>query len=126
MGAAIFFITPRKADGKLCNVASGVFRALGFSKWEERDSSNYPDGHYFAAYSENAEVMVYDGDDERTRGYPFRVSVEDASWRKGSGIIATDKASIVRALISAGYSVFVPAGAWERTDRDVEGDAYPA
>ena len=77
--SATSFITLRKADAKLHDVASGVFHALSISEWEERDSSNYPpDGHYFTGYSENAEVTVYDGDDERTPDYPFRVSVEDA------------------------------------------------
>jgi len=126
MDAATFFITP-KADGKLRDTASGVFHALGVSEWEERDSSNYPpDGHYFVGYSENAEVTVYDGDDERTFAYPVRVLVEDASWRKGHGTIATDEASVVKALVSGGFTVFVPAGAWEQTDWDGDGDVYAA
>lgn len=125
--SAIFFIRPRNADAKLHDVASGVFHALGISEWEERDSSNYPpDGHYFAGYSENAEVTVYDGDDERTPNYPFRVSVEDASWRKGRGIVATDESSVVRALVASAFTVFVPVGAWEQTDWDGEGDVYAA
>lgn len=116
-----FFIIP-KADAKLHDVASGVFRALGISEWEERDSSNYPpNDHYFAGYSENAEVTVYDGDDERTPDYPFRVSVEDASWRKERGIIATDEATVVRALVAGVFTVFVPAGAWDRSDWDGDG-----
>jgi hypothetical protein len=124
--SAIFFITP-KADAKLHDVASGVFRALGVSEWEERESSNYPpDGHYFAGYSENAMVRVYDGDDERTLAYPFRVSVEDASWRKGRAVIATDEASVVRALVASAFTVFVPFGAWEQTDWDGDGDVYAA
>lgn len=125
--SAIFFITPRKPDAKLHDVASEVFRALGVGEWEERDSSNYPpDGHYFAGYSQNAEVIVYDGDDERTLDYPFRVSVEDASWRKGRGTIATDEPSIVRALVASAFTVFVPVGAWERSDWDGDGDVYAA
>src|SRR5687768_4233102 len=127
MSAAMFFITPRKTDANLRDVASGVFRALEVSEWEERGSSNYPpDGYYFVGYSENAEVTVYDGDDERTPDHRFRVSVKAASWRKGRGIIATDEADVVKALLSAGFTVFVPAGAWEQSDWNGEGDVYAA
>lgn len=123
--SAIFFIAPRNADANLHDVASGVFRALGISEWEERDSSNYPpDDHYFAGYSQSAEVTVYDGDDERTPDYPIRVSVEDASWRKGREVIAMDEASLVRALVASAFTVFVPMGASERSDWDGDGVVY--
>lgn len=122
--SAIFFIAP-KVDAKLPDVASAVFRALGVSEWEERDSLNYPpDGHYFVGYAENAEVRVCDGDDERIADYPFRVAVEGASWRKGCGIVATDEASVIRTLVGGAFAVFVPVGAWERTDWDGGGEVY--
>lgn len=127
MSASMFFIAPRKTDVGLSDVASAVFRALGVSDCEERDSSNYPpDGHYFAGYCENAEVTVYDADDDRTPDYPYRVSVEDSSWRKGPGVITTDVESVARALVAGGFTVFVPAGAWEQTDWDGDGDVYAA
>lgn len=124
--SAIFFIT-LKNDARLRDVAAAVFRAVGIAEWQERDSSNYPpDDHYFVGYCENAEVTVYDGDDARTPDYPFRVSVEEATWRRGSGVIATDEASVVRGLIGGGFAVFIPAGAWERTDWDGAGDVHEA
>jgi hypothetical protein len=127
MNASMFFIKPRKRDAHLGDVASGVFGALGLGEWEERHSSNYPpDGHYFAGYCENAEVTVYDADDDRTPDYPFHVSVENSGWRKGRGIIATDVASVAKALVAGGFSVFVPVGAWEQTDWDGDGDVYVA
>lgn len=127
MSASMFFIASRKTDVHLRDVASGVFSALGVREWEERDSSNYPpDDHYFAGYCENAEVTIYDADDERTPDYPFRVSVEGASGRKGPGVITTDVASVARALVTGGFTVFVPSGAWERTDWDGEGEVYAA
>ena len=127
MNAAMFFVTPAKADAKLSDIASGVFRALGVSEWEERDSSNYPpDNRYFVGYCENAQVVVYDADDEWTPAYPFRVSLEDSSWRKGHSTIATDVATVAKALVAGGFTVFVPAEGWERTDWDGEGDVYAA
>jgi hypothetical protein len=127
MHAAIFFIAPRQTDADLADVASAVFDALGISEWEERDSSNYPpDGHYYAGYCQNAKVKVYDGDDDRTLNYPFHVLVEDSSWRKGRGVIITDAASVSKALVGAGYTVFIPHGDWHRTDWNGEGDVYTA
>jgi hypothetical protein len=127
MNTTMFFITARKGDAKLGEVAAGVFRALGVSEWEERDSSNCPpDDHYFAGYCENAEVTVYDADDERTPDYPFRVSLEDSSWRKGPGVIVTDVECVANALVAGGFTVFVPAGPWERIDWDGDGNVYAA
>ncbi len=127
MNAAMFFITPGKPDAKLSDVASRVFRALGVTEWGERESSNYPPGdHYFAGYCQNAEVTVYDADDDRTPEYPFRVSVEASSRRRGPGIIATEVRSVAKALVGGGFTVFVPAGAWEQTDWAGDGDVYAA
>lgn len=118
----MLFIKPRNTDTSLRDVAAGVFGALDVSKWEERYSSNYPpDEHYFAGYCENAEINVHDGDDDRTSDYPFRVSVENASWRKGPGIIAADTESVAKALAAIGFSVFVPIGPWHLLDWDGNG-----
>ncbi len=124
---SVTFFIARRIDEKLRDVASAMFNVIGVSEWEERNSSNYPpDGHYFVGYSENAEVTVYDSDDERMPDYPFRVLVEAASWRKGPGIIATDEACVIRVLVAGGFTVFVPTGAWERSDWDGSGDVYRA
>jgi hypothetical protein len=123
----MFFITSRDTAARLADVAAEVFRALGVTEWEERDSSNYPpDNHYFAGYCENVEVEVYDGDDDRTADYPFHVSVEEASWRKGPGVVSTDVATLAKALVTGGFTVFVPMGAWWRTDWKGDGDVYAA
>jgi hypothetical protein len=124
MSASMFFIKGRKGDVQLRDVASGVFSALSVSESEERESANYPpSGHYYAGYCENAEVTVYHGDDART-DYPFRVSVEHSSWREGRGIIPADAASVAKALAASGFTVLVPAGAWEQVDWDGDGDVY--
>jgi hypothetical protein len=127
MSASRFFIAARKTDACLRDVASAVFSAIGVGNWEERYSSNYPpDDHYFAGYSENAEVTVSDADDRRKPDYPFLVSVENSSWRKGPGIIATDVPSVAKALVAGGFTVFVPVGAWWQIDWNGEGKVYTA
>lgn len=123
----MLFISPRKTDAHLVDVASGVFVALGVSKWEERYSSNYPpNDHYFVGHSENAKVMIYDGDDDQTLQYPFHVSVEGFTDDEVSDILTTRASNITKALNAAGFTVFVPVGAWERIDWNGEGEVYSA
>jgi hypothetical protein len=127
MNITMIFVRGRKADAPLTEVAAEVFRALGVSEWEERESSNYPpDGHYFAGYCENAEVTVFDDDSKRTPDYPFAVSVEDSTWRKGPGVIVRDVEGVAKALSASGFTVFVPVGPWAQVDWDGDGDVYAA
>lgn len=120
----MLFIRGRGVEAGLRDVASEVFGALGVSEWEERESANYPpDDHYFAGFFENAQLTVYDSDDDQS-DYPFRVSVEDSVSRKGRGILSTEVASVAKALVARGFTVFVPAAGWERTDWDGEGEVY--
>ena len=108
-------------------VARTVFGALGVEVWEERLSSNYPpDDHYFAGYTENVELTVYDDDSSTKSGYPFHLALEEATWRKGPKQIAADPKQIAETLARVGISVFVPAGAWYKTDWDGKGDLYAA
>ena len=123
----MFFIRPSDAGASLDEVAAGVFLALDIIDYEERFSSNYPpDEHYFAGYCENATVTVSDADEDWTPDYPFHVLVEEATWRKGPGVIATDNASIARALVRGGLTVLVPAGDWSSNDWNGDGDLYAA
>ena len=127
----MFFIKTGNADAELSDVASSVFRAIGISTFEERDSSNYPpNDHYFAGYCENATVKVYDAYDgvpRRTPVYPFRVSVEDPrKWRIAPGMIAGDVETIAKAIAGQGFTVFVPTGKWATTAWDGRGDLYGA
>ncbi len=123
MNASVLFIRPPDTGAHLSEVAPKVFSALGVQRWEERYSSNYPpDEHYFAGYCENAEVIISDGDDDRTTDYPFHVHVARSEWRKGSGIIAIDVNTLAKTLVSSGFGVFVPSGDWTRADWNGAGD----
>lgn len=125
MKPSVFFIRPPEYGTRLRDVAVEVFDALRVCKWEERNSSNYPpDEHYFIGYCENAEVIVADGDDEQTADHPFHVHVEYSSRHHGSGIIATDVETLVKALVARGFVVFVPTGDWTEADWNRDGDEY--
>jgi len=122
------FIAPPTRCESLADVAATVFRLLGLTETEERDSSNYPpDDHYFAGYAANATVTVCDADDDRKRGYPFHVTLSGpTTWRKGTGHIDTAQAEVATLLAAGGLSVFIPAGPGHRTDWDGQGESYPA
>ena len=125
MNTAMFFINPANKQSRLVDVASMVFSAIGVSQWEERQSANYPpDAHYFAGHTQNAEVLVFDSDDTRTPEYPFCVSIEDSTWRKGPGIIVTSPPNVARLLAGCGFTVLVPSDDWYRADWDGEGEVF--
>ena len=127
METLIFFINAGLNPTQLMNLADTVFRCLDIGEWEERFSANYPPkDHYFAGYTENAEIEVYDSDDLTTPDYPFRISVKKATWRIGRGIIVTEPSKIAELLATCGFAVFIPSGAWYRTDWDGQGEFYAA
>ena len=124
----MLFISPGKDGSRLADVAAGVFHALGVSHSEERQSANYPpDEHYFAGYAQNACVTVFDCDDDQMPDFPFRVSLEEPkSWRSGTGTIETEPERIARLLVSVGFRVFIPHGAWYQAGWDGDGEVYAA
>jgi|HubBroStandDraft_6_1064221.scaffolds.fasta_scaffold716224_2 hypothetical protein len=119
-----FFLKQNANYTSLAEIAEKVFNLLRLQEWEERSSSNYPNEHYFVAYAENAKVQVSDNDLVGMSDLPFRVTIKNATWQSGSGTIITDPPSIARILASGGLSVFIPRGAWYRTDWDGDGDLY--
>jgi hypothetical protein len=126
MSGTILFIRSDKNSSRLEDVAVGVFRALGLSESEERESSNYPpDDHYFAGYAQNACVQVYDADDDTKPDFPFRVSVKQPS-RSGVGTVETDLKRMAALLATAGFQVFIPHGNWFMADWDGKGEVYAA
>ena len=108
----------------LAAVARDVFVALGLSETEERDSSNYPpDDHYFVAYAANAVIKVCDFDDCKP-GYPYCLSIDQPTYRKGKEQTA-DNATLVAAILAkAGFRIFVPIGPWYGKDWDGNGKEY--
>jgi hypothetical protein len=118
------FIAPPTRRENLANVAATVFRLLGLTETEERDSSNYPPDDYFAGYAANATATICS---DRKPEYPFHVTLsEPTTWRKGTGHIKTTQAEVATLLAAGGLSVFIPVGPWPRADWDGRGETYPA
>jgi hypothetical protein len=105
-------------------VANSVFMALGLSETEERFSSNYPpDDHYFVGYAANAVIKVFDLDDLKD-GYPYCVSIDPITYRKGDTAVPDNATTIANSLAQAGLQVFVPTDRWADREWDGGGTTY--
>jgi hypothetical protein len=125
MPTRILFISKGQTDGRLAEIAKKVFDSLGLGETEERFSSNYPpDEHYFAGYAQNITLTVWDCDDQKMPDYPFRVSINKPTRRKGCIVVVEDERKIAEILANNGFKVFVPTGAWYRADWNGEGQVY--
>lgn len=122
MSDTVLFLGSGRDGLRLEDLAAGVFRALGLSQSEERESSNYPpNDHYFAGYAQNACIHVYDADDDTKPEFPFRVSIQPPR-QSGLGMVETDPKCMACLLAGAGFHVFIPHGDWFRADWNGEGD----
>jgi hypothetical protein len=127
MAGTTFFVVAEPGAATLHEVALKVFAAWGVEKWEERFSANYPpDEHYFAGYTINAKITIFDCDVEELPLCPFCIRVGKPSRRTGPGSLQTESPALARQLSAAGLSIFVPHGAWYRKDWDGAGESYPA
>jgi hypothetical protein len=116
MNSLTVFVRAARAPSTLEATALEVFRVLGLSEYEERFSSNYPpDEHYYVGYAENSVVEVFDMGDVK-EGYPYGVSFENPTYRKGSERLPEDPGALVSLLAAAPLRVFVPEGRWWSKD----------
>lgn len=90
-------------DLSLRDFAKSVYAELGISEFEERESSNYVDGHYFSAVlgPRVFKVMLSNSETHVELPYWVRVSSTDESKQISDAEIA----SISNGLIRIGYKV---------------------
>lgn len=105
-------------------VARDVFLALDLSETDERFSSNYPpDDHYFVGYGENVVLKIFDLHDVKL-GYPYCISIDNPTHRKGSAQLPDDAEVLAEALARKGFRLFVPIGPWHHSDWDGSGNEF--
>jgi hypothetical protein len=105
-------------------IARDVFTALGITEHEERFSSNYPpDDHYFVGYALNVGIDVFDFEEIKP-GYPYALSIEGPTYRRGKNPAPADPETIARLVARAGFRVFVPEGPWGKREWDGAGTEY--
>jgi hypothetical protein len=113
---------------ELSAAAKSIFELLKLEAIEERESSNYVDGHYFLGHAANASLQVCRSDGSAMPEYPFWISIEPlAPWVKEVTRTIDANVSAIAAILSKhGWHVFVPAGPWGRKDWDGRGTVYAA
>jgi hypothetical protein len=124
----VLFVRDRSSNASLAEVAARVFSLLPVGETEERESSNYVDGHYFIGYAANGSVEVCHSDGaELEEEYPYWVVLQDRFTRKGAqGVLNTSPEVVAAALADGGFKVFVPSDGWGKVDWVPSGKTYGA
>jgi hypothetical protein len=116
MTTSAIFVKGQTADQRLGDFAKRVTAALNLLELEERESSNYAEGHYFRGLWESSRVKLYYLDAVGLEEYLFAVLVDPSDDARA--------ALVARALAKAGFSCFVPAGPWHLASSGKHGTVY--
>jgi len=99
------FIKPSSLQ-TLPELGQQLSRLLGFNEMAERESSNYPDGHYLVTKCLGVTITLSLTDDDDLADYPFHLSLEeDGCWVDESDIFEGIADLMARKLTVAGYAV---------------------
>ena len=72
----IDLLSSNKEASDLTSFAERLFLALNVHSYEERESSNYVNGHYFRGYIDALSFVVAIADDEGNEDLPYRIHVD--------------------------------------------------
>ena len=87
--------------------------------FEERESSNYVDGHYFRHKTNDLEIKITFADDSDLDRYRFWLPISSPNET------ATDMAhTYAKKLSAAGWPTFVPSVGWASKGWDGSGSRY--
>ena len=98
-----------------------VFRALGVLTHEERESSNYVEGHYFCSAGQDPELEICYADDAVLSEYRFWLPI-----LANSTSAETYARQAAEVLSELGYECFIPTPGWARKDWDGCGAHFTA
>lgn len=120
----VLFIKDAGRSRALAEVAKDVFLRLGLASTEERESSNYLEGHYFVGHAANAAVKVCHADGDLPE-FPYWVVLANPTVGLGSDVLLdTEPSQVAKALIESGFGVLVPSKGWAQKDWNGEGVRY--
>lgn len=126
MHEVLFLRDPNAGEpGPLPEVAAKVFALLGLSVTEERESSNYEQGHYFLGHAANVEVLVCHSDGAEMPEYPFWVVLgEQVLHKEAQPSLNSSPRAVAARLASGGLQIFIPTKGWGKVDWVPSGEAY--
>lgn len=95
-----------KSPITLAEFAQQAFSLLNISKFEERESCNYPDGHYFRGSALGFEVKISDADDSSIPGLQFWMVIKSQQGRNDDDSFFEHIAKMVAySFLKADYEV---------------------
>jgi hypothetical protein len=126
MHEVLFLCDPNSREPhSLSEVAAKVFALLGLSVTEERESSNYEQGHYFLGHAANVEVLVCYSDRAEMPQYPFWVVLGDQVLHKAAQpSLDSSPEAVASALAAGGLQIFIPSKGWGKVGWVPSGEAY--
>lgn len=120
----VLFINDVDRSRALAEVAKDVFLCLGLVSTEERESSNYLEGHYFVGYAANVAVKVCHSDGDLVE-FPYWVVLANPTPGLGADVwLDTEPSHVAKVLAASGIGVLVPSKGWARKDWNGEGMRY--
>ena len=120
-------LRPRTSNGirSLERVAGEVFAALDLNVNEERESSNYEEGHYYLGYALNVDVVVCLSDGAEMPDYPYWLVLQEPSLRQTTTQeIESSPQAVATRLAATGFQVFIPTQGWGMVDWIPSGESY--
>jgi hypothetical protein len=122
----VLFLRDRSTpeNRSLAEVAARVFAILDLSATEERESSNYEQGHYFVGYAGNVNVSVCYTDGAEMPEYPYWVVLKDPVLCKDVAEIDSSPQAVATELSAEGFQVFIPTKGWGKIDWIPSGVVY--
>src|ERR1017187_2019628 len=106
---AEIYIKAASKDQPLEEFARQIFSHLGVAHFEERESSNYVEGHYFHATTLGIEVVIAFNDSQGLEDYRFCVTLTAEQSVGHDTTYLRDHAQTLARLLSVhGWRCFVP------------------
>jgi hypothetical protein len=116
MADHIVFIKEQVGFKKLKTFSARVAEILSLTEFQERESSNYAEGHYFKGLLGGSVVRLYYLDTTGFEEWLFAIQIKTPHES-----VAHDVASAVAA---AGFQCFVPSGPWYEIKWERQGVTY--
>ena len=106
---ADIYIRAASKEQPLEDFARRIFSRLGVAHFEERESSNCVEGHYFRSTALGIEVVIAHADAEGLDNYRFCMTLTaEQSVGYDTGYLENHAQTLARLLSQHGWSCFVP------------------
>ncbi len=103
------FIATDSSQQSLEEFARRLFSRLGVAHFEERESSNYVEGHYFRSVAVGIEITVAYADEQGLQDYRFWISMQPEPSGNPDGNYLHEHAHTLAQMLSQhGWRCFVP------------------